>query len=878
MLQAMAEQNLTHFTVLLIGALAIQLVALSRLARAKCVEFKCPAPPAASALSHVVRRDGPNTQPRGKRGSLRLTLLLNSVRLSCGVGARWTKAGMPSDDHQLWQHPSGASLSVPTSVTDVNRRARCKTALAAYRDSTLEAQQRREANALRMRDSRKFTTDADREADALRKRDSRKHTTDAAREANALRMRMKRAEMRLYPTPERTLFDLHASSGAMATANSRRLRTLGGDADSDDYLTAVADVRKDIQKLAHVTREDNARCVRAFQECAEKAAQMQVCGACGLRDFEETYTRRSLSAVPDDHWLVVNGTALARLENTPSFKLLRRGQTGEFEQVTAHRRDLHNLYCNDEDGRTYHLIREAVGIEQVGNRPGERCIRLCSSCNQGWGNLRDKAQPMDEDDDLQDVVGADGDSEDMQVDATSDSFDDLYWSGAPPDSIAAGHDYGRLATLAERKVPVDISTLERLVLAKVRCHLVSVQVVAACDQKRQRLEGHTICFPHKAVHLEHSFGKAAIKAALDAIRPCFVGPDGEQGKLESAALKIDDLRLRPEVLFNFLTIRATLHGEACPPPIQEVERMITECDMRSRLRANASRVISDAIVQQTKPSDIAGVRACAQSRVNDGDSEEDDDKEEPEMQHVGVIEFHEQEMSAVLNGLESVVQKRGPSEGSGGEGCSTAVVGDNPLPPSGDPPPKASRLELQRESRPLDDYMGDAEALYGAWWPQFILKRGVVPGKAVRKKKLRHLFCYYDNRFAHDRQLLFHLANTVLRHAANTAVSVTVKSKGTAFEQFKELVNDDEFTALLAVAKQNPKGAEARRIMSRVVSFINLAGKSIPWGSRERAFEMTKLIAIHRSEGPGSIFYSMAPDGKAVCNDSNPRERDVLRI
>ena len=39
------------------------------------------------------------------------------------------------------------------------------------------------------------------------------------------------------------------------------------------------------------------------------------------------------------------------------------------------------------------------------------------------------------------------------------------------------------------------------------------------------------------------------------------------------------------------------------------------------------------------------------------------------------------------------------------------------------------------------------------------------------------------------------------------------------------------------------------------------AGKSIPWGSRERAFEMTKLMAIHRSEGSGSIFYSMAPDG-----------------
>ena len=174
---------------------------------------------------------------------------------------------------------------------------------------------------------------------------------------------------------------------------------------------------------------------------------------------------------------------------------------------------------------------------------------------------------------------------------------------------------------------------------------------------------------------------------------------------------------------------------------------------------------------------------------------------------------------------------------------------------------------MQRDGTPLDDYMGDADALYGAWWPLFILRRGVLPGKAIRKKKLRHLFCYHDCRFAHDLELLFHCANTALRHAANTAVSVTVKSKGSAFEDFKALVNDADFAALLDAAKQNPKGPEARQVMGRIISFINLAGKSIPWGSRERAFEMTKLMAIHRSEGSGSIFYSMAPDGSLLPSD-----------
>ena len=707
---------------------------------------------------------------------------------------------------------------------------------------------------------------------------------------------MRRAEARRNAKAEDILYDLHASSGAMATANSRRLRTLECEADNDEeaaaaYETARADVREDLKTLAHVTIEDNANCVRAFEECAKQAEQMHICAACGLRDLEETYTLRALSSVPDDHWLVVNKTALARLDRTAPFELLRRGEDGAFEQVTAHRRDLHNMH--EENGTWYHVVPETVeqayATKKSQNR--EPCIHLCSCCNQAWGHRRDVAsedgEAMDDKDgEAMDDEASEPNAEPMHIDATSDALDDLFWPGAPADSIAGGHDYGRTATLEHKhKIATDVSTLEKLVLAKVRCHLVTVQVVAPGDRKRRRLQGHTICFPHKAVKVEHSFGEAAIKAALDAVRPCFVGPNGQQGKLERAALLIDDLRLRPEVLFNFLTIDAAVHGNAPPPPIAEIKRMITECDVRARMRANASHVTSDAIVQLTKPSDIAGVRTSAQSDAqatadDEPETEEDDNTNAEEvaldMEHVGVVEFHEQDMAAVINGLDTVVRKQAPSTPPVTDAGPNGSSADANVPVDGggssnsaadvNRPPDAQRLEIQRDGTPLDDYMGDAEALYGAWWPLFILRRGVLPGKAIRKKKLRHLFCYYDCRFAHDMQLLFHLANTVLRHAANTAVSVTVKSKGSAFEAFRALVTDSDFLALLDAAKQNPKGPEAREIMNRIISFINLAGKSIPWGSRERAFEMTKLMAIHRSEGPGSIFYSMAPDGKCFLD------------
>ena len=59
-----------------------------------------------------------------------------------------------------------------------------------------------------------------------------------------------------------------------------------------------------------------------------------------------------------------------------------------------------------------------------------------------------------------------------------------------------------------------------------------------------------------------TFGVAAIKAALDNVRVLFVGPDGVQGKLERTALRMcqddGDLRLRAEVLYNFLALGAAL--------------------------------------------------------------------------------------------------------------------------------------------------------------------------------------------------------------------------------------------------------------------------------------------------------------------------------
>ena len=71
----------------------------------------------------------------------------------------------------------------------------------------------------------------------------------------------------------------------------------------------------------------------------------------------------------------------------------------------------------------------------------------------------------------------------------------------------------------------------------------------------------------------------------------------------------------------------------------------------------------------------------------------------------------------------------------------------------------------------------------------------------------------------------------------NKSVAARCVSTPEAFRKFAELVNDGPFRELLAQARENPKGPEATKVLRRVLPFINLAAKAVPWGNRERAAE-----------------------------------------
>ena len=84
-----------------------------------------------------------------------------------------------------------------------------------------------------------------------------------------------------------------------------------------------------------------------------------------------------------------------------------------------------------------------------------------------------------------------------------------------------------------------------------------------------------------------------------------------------------------------------------------------------------------------------------------------------------------------------------------------------------------------------------------------------------------------------------------MRHEVNQAVSAKVHSSGRAFEQFKEAINDEDFGDLLKDAQAVPKGVVAQDLLKKLLPFLNISGRQVPWGSAERNAEVTKLMAKH---------------------------------
>ena len=141
--------------------------------------------------------------------------------------------------------------------------------------------------------------------------------------------------------------------------------------------------------------------MRAFIQRSK--VEMRVCGTCGLRDPEVSYERSTpLRDLPPNHWVRPDDQALARLDATPAFELIKRNASGVLECVEVRRRDLHNFA--EVDGQRFHVVPEAV--LEGGH------IDLCPCCWRKWRDASAVAQRRDyntEREEFGDFAEGDGD-------------------------------------------------------------------------------------------------------------------------------------------------------------------------------------------------------------------------------------------------------------------------------------------------------------------------------------------------------------------------------------------------------------------------------------------------------------------------------------
>ena len=133
-------------------------------------------------------------------------------------------------------------------------------------------------------------------------------------------------------------------------------------------------------------------------------------------------------------------------------------------------------------------------------------------------------------------------------------------------------------------------------------------------------------------------------------------------------------------------------------------------------------------------------------------------------------------MDTVVGEIAKMFSGRGNGgDGDDGAGDEGGRVGDNGD-GDGDSAAASRGVAMQRADEPRDDYTHGGANVMRAFWPLFVLGRGLPLTRTLNKEDYRHLMCYYDLRFARDLFLVLHLANVIMRHEVNRAVGARVNS------------------------------------------------------------------------------------------------------
>ena len=352
---------------------------------------------------------------------------------------------------------------------------------------------------------------------------------------------------------------------------------------------------------------------------------------------------------------------------------------------------------------------------------------------------------------------------------------------------------------------------------------------------------------------------------LESFKVVLVGPDGQTDLLKQKALKLPSLHVDTRRIYNFLAVRRGLGVDTQSsswemPDIAELETVFE--GLTELLVNSARRVTSEAelAVECMVGNDVANVRGDDDDEpdLSTGFMQNDDDYDDmvdriPDLDHRGVLSINgvggsaafEQAIRICLEGVLKTVKTTEPTN-------STAPDGEDVRMPDVD-------MHSSRSTEAVNEFSENDTALYGAFWFEFFLNKGLKPG-SISLASRHHLLMQYTGVFARNQEFIFLIANQTQRHAHARAVSAQVKSSNKSFAGFVEIMNDVTFIPDLQEGIKNPRGKAASRVLRRIQPLLVSCSANIPFSAVSRNADITKLYNFRRCFGLPAWFITISPD------------------
>jgi hypothetical protein len=307
----------------------------------------------------------------------------------------------------------------------------------------------------------------------------------------------------------------------------------------------------------------------------------------------------------------------------------------------------------------------------------------------------------------------------------------------------------------------------------------------------------------------------------ESFKVVLVGPEGQTDILKEKAMKLPSLHVDTKRIYNFLTVRHGLGVDMQSfswevPELSHLDLVFN--GLIEHLVNSARRVTSEAelAVASMVGNDVAHVRGDADDDEPDLSSASmnvDDDEtmsdQVPCLDHRGVLSISGVGGTAALNEairicLQGVLQTVRPTFPTN----ATANNGGNVHTPD-------VVMQSSRSAEAINEFTDNDDALYGVFWYEFFLNKGLGSG-SVNVASRRHMLLQYTGRFARNQEFIFHLANQTQRHAYARAVSARVKSNERSIDGFVELIHDDTFIPDLEKGIKNPRRKAAAKVLRRI--------------------------------------------------------------